>query len=102
MSVVETPERITRPAALDRGAPKAIPVEWWAFAGALICAFWAYVLIRWVTGPYFEEVPTGPTPVPDWMKVSIIAWQIVMPAIWLFMGYRLLLRPWLRERRLTI
>lgn len=95
-------KRGAAPAAVDQAAPKPIPVEWWAFVGALICAFWAYVLIRWVTGPYFENVPTGPTPLPEWMRVSLIGWQIVMPAIWLYMGYRLVARPWLRERRLTL
>jgi hypothetical protein len=103
MSVVETPTRVTpRPAPAEQAAPKVIPVQWWAFIGALICAFWAYVLIRWVTGPYFQHVPTGPTPLPEWMKVSLIGWQIVMPAIWLSMGYWFVVRPWRREHRLTV
>src|SRR5262245_14873843 len=68
--------------------PKLVPVKYWAFAGAVITAFMAYVILRWITGPYFERVPTGPTPIPGWMKVSLIAWQIIMPSIWLYMVYR--------------
>lgn len=93
---------VARGSAAERSAPRVIPVEWWAFAGGLICLFWAYVLVRWVTGPYFETVGTGPTPVPEWMKVSLIGWQIVMPALWLYFGYRFLVRPWREEGRLTI
>jgi hypothetical protein len=79
-----------------------IPVNYWAFAGALITAFMAFVIIRWVTGPYFQQVHTGPTPVPDWMKVSLIGWQIIMPAIWLFMVYRFVVRPWRAERTIGV
>ena len=33
------------------------PVKIWAGIGAVCVAFIAYVLISWVSGPYFEEVP---------------------------------------------
>ena len=104
MSVVEAPRGRARPATVpaEQDAPRVIPVEWWAFAGAVICAFWAYVLIRWVSGPFFEHVDPGPTPIPDWMSISLVGWQIVMPALWFWFGYRFLVRPWIRERRVTI
>ena len=81
---------------------KFLPVNYWAFAGALISAFMAYVMIRWVTGPYFKEVDPGPTPVPDWMKVSPIAWQVIMPTIWLFLVYRFIVKPWRAERKIGV
>jgi hypothetical protein len=64
-------------------------------------AFMAYVLISWVTGPFWKEVPPGPTPLPDWMKACMIGWQIVMPTVWLVLLYRFVVRAWLREKRLT-
>lgn len=82
--------------------PKVIPVNYWAFAGAVISAFMLYVIVRWVTGPYFERVDPGPTPIPGWMKASLIAWQVIMPAIWLYMVYRFIVKPWRLERRLTV
>ena len=46
-----------------------VPVKWWAALGAGILAFQAFVLARWLTGPYFKHVDPGPTPLPGWMKV---------------------------------
>jgi Spirocyclase AveC-like len=79
-----------------------LPVNCWAFVGAVILAFMAYVIARWATGPYFQHVKPGPTPLPGWMKVSVVGWQILMPAIWLVMVWRFLVRPWRAERRLTV
>jgi hypothetical protein len=67
----------------------------------MVCAFILYVLLKWVTGPYFKQVHTGPTPVPGWMKASMISWQIVMPAAWLCLLYATVIRPWRRERTFT-
>lgn len=88
--------------APEAATPKVIPVKYWAFAGAVISAFMAYVMIRWVTGPYFEKVDPGPTPLPDWMKAGLIAWQIIMPAIWLWMVWHFVVKPWRAEKRLSV
>ena len=58
--------------------------------------------IRWITGPYFERVPAGPTDPPMYMKIPLIANAVVLwvglPfAIWCFF-----IRPWRRERRITL
>jgi Spirocyclase AveC-like len=89
-------------AAPETALPKIIPVKYWAFAGALITAFMAYVMIRWITGPYFKHVEPGPTPLPGWMKVSLVGWQIVMPTIWLYMLWRFVIKPWRAERRIGV
>jgi len=39
---------------------------------------------------------------PAAMKASLIAWQVIMPAIWLYMVWRFLWKPWRREHRLTV
>ena len=40
------------------------PVKIWAVAGGALLALQLYVWIRWITGPYFERVPTGPSDPP--------------------------------------
>src|SRR4029077_7377978 len=70
--------------------------------GGAVLAFQIYVWIRWVSGPYFERVPAGPTELPTLMKVALIgnniALLILLPvSIWWF-----LIRPWRRERRITL
>ena len=84
-----------------RAQSKIQPVQLWAIAGGLILAFQLFVWIKWVTGPYFVEVPTGPSEPPIEMKIALIIWTgVIMTgfpiAIWYF-----LIRPWRRERRIT-
>ena len=61
-----------------------VPAKWWATLGAAILVFQAFVLIRWLTGPYFKHVEPGPTPLPGWMKIALTSCQIVLPVagIW--------------------
>ena len=78
------------------------PVKVWAFFGGALLLFQIYVWTRWVTGPYFVRVPAGPTDPPTYMKVMLLvncAFMVVgfPAAVWWF-----LIRPWLRERRVTL
>jgi hypothetical protein len=82
--------------------PKVVPVKWWAAAGALITTFMVYVLMRWVTGPNFAPVDPGPTPLPGWMKVSLIGWQILMPLVWLGTVYQFIVKPWRADRKIGV
>src|SRR4029077_20832270 len=47
------------------------PVTIWATIGGAVLALQVYVWIRWITGPYFERVPGGPTDPPMYMKVML-------------------------------
>jgi hypothetical protein len=83
--------------------PKRIPpVKMWALAGGLILAFQAYVIINWVTGPYFRRVPQGPSQPPGWMRAELIGWQVLSIPAALGIIYWFLVRPWRRERRVGI
>lgn len=83
-------------------APRATaPVKVWAFIGALVCVFIAWVLMRWVTGPYFERVPAGSSDPPTWMKVNLVFWQVASPAAALGLIGWFVVRPWVRHRTLT-
>ncbi|GAB93896.1 spirocyclase AveC family protein [Gordonia rhizosphera] len=82
--------------------PRSSRVKIWAIIGGLVLALQLYVWIRWVSGPYFERVPSGPTDPPMYMKVfltsnAILMWVILPITIWFF-----IIRPWLRERRITL
>src|SRR5262249_45292553 len=60
------------------------------------------VLTRWVTGPLFETVPPGPTPVPTYMKVAIIFFEVIsIPAV-LAVIYFFVIKPWRRDGKLSV
>jgi Spirocyclase AveC-like len=80
---------------------KQEPVVYWAVLGGLMLAFTAYIVIRWVTGPYFKSVPGGVTQPPTAMKIALLAVQIGGPGVALFCIYWFLIRPWRRLGRPT-
>ncbi|MCV7380442.1 DUF5135 domain-containing protein [Mycobacterium alsense] len=81
---------------------KIKPIHVWAAMGGAILAFQLYVWIRWVTGPYFVRVPKGPSEPPTLMKVVLIAWTAVIIAGLPIGIYYFIVRPWRRERRITL
>lgn len=96
VSVTEPPSRGTGP---DEQVPR---VKIWAAAGGALLTLQLYVWIRWITGPYFARVPSGPSDPPMYMKVPLMAnavllWVGLPFAIWWFF-----IRPWRRERRITL
>src|SRR5271155_3417694 len=93
--------KVDRPEADDPSRrPDGAPVKVWAAAGGFVLAFIAYVLLRWVTGPFFKTVPSGPSDPPGWMKANLIFWQVVSPLAAVALIYWFVVRPWLRERQL--
>jgi len=79
-----------------------LPVNIWAFFGALVVAFEIWVLLRWVTGPFYKPVPSGPSIPPTWMKVILTAWQVgSIPATLGLVGW-FVVRPWIRERKVGV
>lgn len=105
MSVVEKSAGLgpagLRPQQVAAEERRMVPVKWWAAAGALWTAFMAWVLIRWVTGPFFEQVPAGPSEQPGWMEAFLTVFQLISIPLALFCLYWFAVRPWVRERRLT-
>jgi hypothetical protein len=73
-------------------------VQWWAYVGAGFVLFWAYVLIRWITGPYFHTVQSGPSVPPTYMKVALITWQVASVPLVAFWLWKFLIKPWRRQR----
>jgi hypothetical protein len=102
-----TPPAVTEPApsaaSLDAQVQrKSKPVRIWAVVGGAVLLLQLYVWIRWVTGPYFERVPSGPSDPPTYMKVlltanAVLMWVLVPFCLWFF-----IIKPWVRERRITL
>jgi hypothetical protein len=77
-------------------------VLWWSSFGALWLTFMGIVLTRWITGPYFVRVPVGPSDPPMYMKVFLTALQFTMIPAMLTLVWWFVVRPWLRERKVTV
>jgi hypothetical protein len=79
-------------------ATRRAPVVWWAALGVIVLAFQLYLMAKWVTGPYFKPVPSGPSVPPTWMRVALVTGEVVSPLIALLVIYRTLVRPWMKKR----
>jgi hypothetical protein len=90
-----------RPGAPAHAHKQTPPAVWWALIGGLFLAFEIYVMVKWVTGPYFHTVPSGPTVVPNWMKAILISWQVIGIAVALGLIGWFLVRPWRRDGRVS-
>ncbi len=86
----------------DQAQSKVKPVQIWAAIGGAILVLQLYVWVRWISGPFFQRVPVGPTDPPTYMKFLLTANTFVLlgglpVGIWWF-----IVRPWRRERRITL
>lgn len=99
----EATESLRSVGRLDSSMPTSSRrVYYWATAGGLILALQVYVWIRWITGPYFTPVDPGPTDPPTFMKVALMLWQIGSPVLFPVAIWWFIIRPWRRERRITL
>jgi uncharacterized protein DUF5135 len=78
------------------------PIHIWALIGGAIVAFQLYVWISWIAGPNFERVPTGPSDPPMYMKAILMTWTGVIVVGLPVSLYYFIVRPWRRERRITL
>jgi hypothetical protein len=93
-----TPAVFERPRIEERAkAREFIPVKWWAGFGALALAFILFVWGKWITGPYFKAVPSGPSDPPSWMSTTLDIWQVAGVLVALGFLYWFLVRPWIRD-----
>jgi hypothetical protein len=102
MAVADRPVGAPRRAEAEdttRTTPLVSPLAW---AGAGIVILFAYIILKWVTGPYFEKVPQGPSDPPTWMQIELLGWQIFSIPAALFCIYRFVVRPWMREKTIGV
>lgn len=78
------------------------PVVLWGAFGAVMLAFIVYVWVSWITGPYFERVPAGPSDPPTWMKAELIVQMVLCTgSIFALIGW-FTIRPLVKQRRMTL
>jgi hypothetical protein len=82
-------------------APSVAPVKIWACIGGGLLMTEAVLTVRWITGPDFTRIPSGPDSPPRWMQTVLTVGQCVLPLLAIGSAYWFLVRPWRRERRLT-
>jgi Spirocyclase AveC-like len=99
--VGQATQRQTRGGADGQLARSWRPVIGWATAGAVLLAFEAVVLARWVFGPNFKSTPPGPDQISPGHQTFFTALQIAVPLAALVALYFWVVRPWRREGRLT-
>jgi len=78
---------------------KNVPIKIWAGIGGLVLAFEIYVIMKWVTGPYFTPVKVGPSEVPQWMMLCLRTMEIGFVVLWLWCIWHFIVQPWRKERR---
>jgi hypothetical protein len=98
MALADVREAPARPVA-DEVAKPTPPVNFFAVGGALMLLFVGYVWIKWVSGPDFKSVPTGPDSEPGWMKTVGDIWQPAGLLAALGVIYGVVIRPWRRDGR---
>ncbi len=98
MVTTATEPLAVRPPVAETSKPKPA-ITYWAVAGAVVLAFMLWVWGKWIAGPYFKPIPYGPNHPPTWMQIDAWAWQGGTTLIMVYMVYRLVVRPWRRERR---
>jgi hypothetical protein len=91
----------SRSASATRTQSSLKAVEAWAFLGGALLLLQLYVWFRWVSGPYFLEIPPGPTPLPTLMKDLLLINTALVCVVFPGAVYYFLIRPWVRERRVT-
>lgn len=76
-------------------------VVFWAVLGVAFLAFQLYVFGKWITGPYFVPTDPGPDTISEWQRMYFLVLQVAVPLGALFVYWVWLIRPWIRESRMT-
>lgn len=95
---------VTKPLHTAVGAPvynSTPPVKVWAAIGIALLAFEGFLLTRWITGPHFAAVPSGPSVPPTWMRAVIDFWQVGGNVVLLVFLYYVVFKPWRRTGTFT-
>jgi len=77
------------------------PIAWWALLGALLMAGQAWIFIRWLASDDLRNISPGVTPVPTWMKVTLVLSCVVAALLAVWLMWRWVVRPWRRTGQLT-
>jgi len=98
---ITTPRLSSRVAEPVKARTWNTPFAWWAAGGAAIYAFEAYVFISWILSDDFRRIDAGVTPLPEWMKIALVACVISTIGLAIWLAYRWVYKPWKRTGALT-
>ncbi|HTK66501.1 MAG TPA: spirocyclase AveC family protein [Pseudonocardia sp.] len=104
MSVVSSAHQAASPGRegpVPTSPRTSVPVRFWAVIGCLMWAFQTFVLLKWVSGPFFHPVSPGPVEPPTSMKATIVTFLVLEWIAFAWLGFRWVVRPLVRERRLS-
>jgi hypothetical protein len=90
------------PGALPTFERRTPPVTVWAMVGLAFLLFEAYLMIAWVASGDAKPTPPGPTPISATYQTVIHVWEIANVIIGLLFLYHFLVKPWRRERTVTL
>ena len=76
--------------------------RWWAVIGGISLAIFAVQFALWIGSGNFKPTPNGATEVPTYMRVAVRAFEALNIGICSWLIYRYIVRPWRRERALTL
>lgn len=90
-----------RTAEVTRPKDNPRPITIWAVIGVIFVTIQIVAFTGWIVSGNAKAIPTGPDPVPTWMKWTTHGAEVVgFPLMGLFL-YRYLIQPWRREGRIT-
>ncbi|MET0660615.1 MAG: spirocyclase AveC family protein, partial [Steroidobacteraceae bacterium] len=81
------------------GAIRAIQV--WSWVGTIILVLTVWFTVKWVLSDTFVAVASGPDVPPKWMRLVLDSGQILMTTAWCWSFYLFVIRPLMRERRMS-
>lgn len=80
---------------------RIVPVKWWAALGVLQLLLAVYCLIAWGVAGEMTPTDPGPDEMPGWKVASMWILTVGGLGATAYCIWRFLLKPWVRERRLT-
>src|SRR5882724_4392666 len=109
-SIVSTPGMTATPDTAEQkrdlptislAPPRSGPFKFFGLVGALSLAIAGQAWLRWLFSDNFRASPKGSDPFTGWRVHGLHGVQIVVMSVATFVVWRFLLRPLIRERRLT-
>lgn len=101
MAITAGPRPVSAPTEPPRTRRPFRQARFWAGIGAVHFAVAAWILLRWLSSGDLHASATGPDEAPTHVLAAVYIGQVISPLVGAGIVYWWLVRPWVRERRLT-
>ena len=81
---------------------RSVPVKLWAAVGAAFLIFEVYLFTAWVVSGDAKPAPLGPDHPSSGYRMFVHIWEISNVVIALAVLYHFIVKPWRRERTVTL